>query len=176
MAGGHKPPLTFPMPEPEISRNQHLLNAAVNEVLLECPKANENMEDLLERVSAKFLNMKLDDFPRMCDVARIQNKIKFDNLKDVAKAGKYDAANNQTTLWSDDHTFMYDFDIPQELYVFMVNFVYKGFWTEGNAKVWRRFMKALCARDASMTNYEAMNLLIKVKQIYGSNSDITLTN
>lgn len=163
------------MPDQTLSNNQLLLTAAVNEVMKTDPGAADDPQKLLQKVSREFLNMKLDDFPRMCDVARVQNRIKFDNLRGLAKTGKYDMVNATETMWSDDGLFMYDFDIPEDLYNFMVHFVYKDFWAEDNGKVWRRFMKAICSRRSPMIAYDAMNLLIKVKQIYGANADLSLT-
>lgn len=149
---------------------------AVNQVMEENPHATDNMEDFLFKVNKKFLNLKLDDFPRMCDIARIQNKIKFDTLRECGVTnGKFDSSHNVETFWSGDRTFMFDYDIPQELYSFMVVFVYKDFWTDNNAKIWRPFMKKLCARNSAMSYYDAMNLLIKIKQVYGANSDLSLT-
>lgn len=159
----------------ELTRNQILLTNAVNEVMSENPNATDDMEGLIEKVSRKFLNSKLDDFPKICDIARIQNKIKYDELSLTAKRGKFDILNKIETFWSDERNFMHDFEIPQELYSFMVHFVYKDFWTEGNSKVWRPFMKSICSRTSPMIDYDAMNLLIKVKQLYGSNSDLSLT-
>jgi hypothetical protein len=51
----------------------------------------------------------------------------------------------------------------------------KDFWSASNAKIWRPFMKTICDRRSPMIAYDAMNLLIKVKQLYGSNSDLSLT-
>lgn len=160
----------------ELTRNQLLLNQAVNDVVKENPNATDDIEGLMEKVSRKFLNAKLDDFPRICDIARVQNKMKRDELNGIgARRGKFDSVNNTETFWSDEGNFMHDYEIPQELYAFMEHFVYRNFWTDDNAKVWRPFMKAICARNSPMLQYDAMNLLIKVKQIYGSNADMSLT-
>ena len=156
-----------------LTRNQELLNQAVNNVMLEHPNATDSVEGLMEKVAYEFMKNKIDDFPRICDVTFMQNKIKRDELRQTAKRGKFDAANNTETYWSDERNFMHDFEIPQELYCFMQVFVYKDFWSESNDKIWRPFMKKLC--DHRMIAYDAMNLLIKIKQFYGSNSDLSLT-
>lgn len=157
------------------TRNQQLLTQAVNEVMQESPNATMSVESLLEKVSRNFLNKKLDDFPMICDIARVQNALKREELRLTAKRGKFDSHNNTETYWSDERNFMHDYEIPQELYSFMEHFVYKDFWSAENAKVWRPFMKAICDRRSPMIAYDAMNLLIKVKQLYGSNSDLSLT-
>ena len=159
----------------EPTRNQILLTQAVNEVVKENPNATDDIEGLMEKVSRRFLNKKLDDFPAICDIARVQNKMKQDELRLTAKRGKFDVLNKSETYWSNEGNFMHDYEIPQELYAFMENFVYKGFWSDENAKVWRPFMKKICSRTSPMIAYDAMNLLIKVKQLYGSNADLSLT-
>lgn len=160
----------------ELTRNHILLNESVNQVILENSNVTDNMEDFVEKVSRKFLNKKLDDFPMLCDVARVQNKIKRDELESIgARRGKFDSVNNSETYWSDEGNFMHDYEIPQELYAFMEHFVYKEFWTDENSRIWRPFMKKICNRNSPMIAYDAMNLLIKVKQFYGSNADTSLT-
>lgn len=160
----------------ELTRNQILLTQSVNEVVLENPNATDDIEGLMEKVSRKFLNKKLDDFPVICDIARVQNKIKREELRSLgARRGKFDSINNTETYWSDEGNFMHDYEIPQELYAFMENFVYKDFWSDENSKIWRPFMKKICQRTSPMIAYDAMNLLIKIKQLYGSNADMSLT-
>lgn len=159
----------------ELTRNQQLLTQAVNEVVSENPNATDDVAGLLEKVSKNFLNKKLDDFPAICDIARVQNALKREELSQTARRGKFDSVNNTESYWSDERNFMHDYEIPQELYSFMENFVYKSFWAKENDRVWRPFMKKICDRRSPMIAYDAMNLLIKVKQLYGSNSDVSLT-
>lgn len=160
----------------ELTRNQILLAESVNQVMLESSNATDDVEGFVEKVSRKFLNKKLDDFPMLCDVARVQNQIKKEELRDTgARRGKFDSMNNSETYWSDQGNFMHDYEIPQELYSFMEHFVYKDFWSDDNSKIWRPFMNKICQRRSPMIAYDAMNLLLKIKQLYGSNADLSLT-
>ena len=43
-------------------------------------------------------------------------------------------------------------------------FVYKDFWGNENARVWRPFMKKVCS---GMIDYDAMNLFFKLKNYFG---------
>lgn len=163
-----------------LTNNQIMFTEATNRVMKRNPNATSSMELLLEEVSKEVLDMQLDAFPAMCDLARMENKKKLDTLRHMAAAGiattgKFDSHHRSETYWSENRGFMHDFEIPSNLYAFMEHFVYKDFWHESNGKVWRPFMKAVCSRTSPITKYEAMNLLIKVKQIYGSNEDVTLT-
>ena len=142
-----------------------MLAEATNEVMLEKPNAISNLEDFFNRVSKKFLEKKIDDFPRMCQVARVQNKIKLDELQNSNK-GKF----TDTIGWSENREFKFEFEIPEDLYLFMINLVYKDFWSDENKKVWRAFMNAVCRGD------NAMELLMKTKMIYGPNSDRSLVD
>lgn len=143
-----------------------MLAEATNEVMLEKPNATDNLEDFFNRVSKRFLEKKLDDFPRMCQIARVQNKIKLEELQKDSYAGKY----TDSIGWSKDGSFKFEFEIPEELYLFMINLVYREFWGDDNKKVWRAFMNAVCRGD------NAMELLMKTKMIYGPNSDRSLVN
>lgn len=115
--------------------------------------------DFIREVSKKFIEMQIDAFPMYCQVARMQNKIKQDEIRRDGIKGKY----TDSYGWSEKHLFKHDYEIPSELYLFMQNLVYKQFWDEDNEKVWRDFMKAICRGD------DPMQLLMKVKMIYGSN-------
>lgn len=143
---------------------EQILVDAVNAAVAEKPSVTDNMESLMLAAHKKFIEMKLDDFPRMCAVARMQNKIRYDELKEVGNKGKY----TESYGWSNDGSFKWEFDIPQDLYLFMKCLVYKDFWATDNKKVHRAFMNAICRGDDPMT------ILIKVKQLYGSNKDVSL--
>ncbi len=151
--------------ETQTSRNNEIVAEATNEVLAEKPDAVNNLEDFLNRVSKKFIEKKLEDFPRMCQVARVQNKIKLDELRNNSKSGKY----TDSLGWSEDRSFKFEFEIPEDLYIFMINLVYKKFWNDDNSKVWRAFMNAICRGD------DSIQTLMKVKTLYGPNSDGSLT-
>lgn len=116
--------------------------------------------DFIKEVSKKFIELQLDAFPMYCQVARVQNKLKQDQLFSEGSKGKY----TDSYGWSEKGTFKHDYEIPSELYTFMQNLVYSEFWSEDNEKIWRSFMRAICRGD------DPMELLMKVKMIYGNNS------
>lgn len=148
----------MPQVDTSIPEKQNpVLAESVNQVMKEKPRATESLGDFVQRVSKKFIENKLNDFPKVVEIFRVQNKIKLDELKAVGNEGG----------WSEDKSFKYDFDIPSELYYFMVNLVYREFWTEDNEKVWRPFLKALMRGD------EPIETLMKVKVIYGSSNAAT---
>lgn len=143
---------------------QNILAEAVNKAVDEKPGCTDSMEALIQESYKHFIQMKLDDFPRMCEVARIQNKLRLDELREIGNKGKY----TDSYGWSNDGTFKWEFDIPSDLYLFMKCLVYKDFWSKDNKKVHRAFMNAICRGDDPMT------LLMKVKTLYGNNKDQTL--
>lgn len=145
-----------------ISINDSLREQAVTDVLKENASLNikKNPLEFIKKVSEKFMQNQIDAFPIYCQIAQMQNKIKYDELKETSKRGKY----TNSIGWSDKGEFKFDYEIPEDLYLFMVNMVYTDFWSNENAKVWRGFMKAVCAGE------DSMQLLMKVKTIYGSNS------
>lgn len=145
-----------------VSINNSLRENAMQDVLKENPSLDIRNKPLefIKKVSEKFMQNQLDAFPYYCQIARWQNKLKQDELKETSKKGKY----TDSYGWSDKGEFKFDYEIPEDLYLFMVNMVYTDFWSNENAKVWRGFMKAICRGD------DPMDTLIKVKKIYGSNS------
>lgn len=149
-----------------------ILDDCVNEVVKENPDVTSSHEGFFEAISQRFIEKRLEEFPKICDVTRIQNWMKYEEMKEKSYKGKY----TDTYGWSKDGTFKFDFDIPQDLYLFMINLVYKDFWGNDNEKVWRKFMNKICSRTSPMTILEAQTLLIKTKQIYGPNSDRSLVN
>lgn len=156
-----------------LTASQNELAAIVNEVMKEDSSAADSPEKLLDRVARKFLNQKLDAFPIWCCQMWQDNQNRLKTLREVGTRGKFDMHFNTETYWSADRSFMSAEDVPSEMYLFMQNFVFRGFWRDD--KVWRPFVRAICNRKGPMTQYEAENLLIKVKQIYGSNADLSLT-
>lgn len=144
--------------------DQILVNS-VNQATREDPTITGSLETLIAATYKKFVENKVDDFPRMCQVAMMQNKLRAQELEQNGNIGKYTG----TTGWSKDGTMKWEFDIPQELYLFMKCMVYKGFWDKDNERVKRAFMNAICRGDDPMT------LLMKVKSYYGSNKDASLT-
>lgn len=139
-----------------------IATAAVNAAVAEKPSIVNDIDQLIASSHKKFIEMKLDDFPRMCAVARYQNKIKLEELEKFGNKGKY----TESIGWSNDGTMKWDFDVPEDLYMFMVNLVYKGFWHEDNSKIKRAFMNAICRGD------DPMETLMKVKVYYGSTKEV----
>lgn len=148
-----------------------LLTDAVNEAVLEKPSITGDMRAFVEAVSKKFIQKQLDDFPRMCDVARFVNLQKRKEYEKYGNKGQF----TESYGWSKDGTMFDEFEIPEDLYHFMQNMVYKKFWDNENSRIWRPFMQKICSKHAPMTQYDAMNLLMKIKTYYGPNSDWSLT-
>lgn len=142
----------------------NILAQAVNSAVDEKPAIKDDLEALIFSSYKKFIELRLQDFPRMCEVAMMQNKIAFDNLKDNGYQAKFTGSHG----WSKDKTFRFEFVIPSDLYIFMKNLVYKDFWSKDNEKISRSFMNAICRGD------DPMQTLMKVKVIYGPNSDLSL--
>lgn len=135
-------------------KTDDLLNEAVNETVAEKPTLTQRIEAFVPAIAQKFIEKKLDAFPYYCEVFRVQNQIRIENEKKDGSLG-----------WSENKDFKRDYDIPTDLYYFMVNLVYRNFWEENNEKVWRPFLNALMRGD------EPMSCLMKVKAIYGSTQD-----
>lgn len=131
--------------------DEHLAEA-VNAAVAETPGCTSNLEALVTRVGYKFIEQQLDRFPWYCYEARRVNAL--------ARQAFADAGNPDG--WSRDRSFKFDFEIPRDLYLFMVNLVYKDFWAESNERVWRRFMVGICRGD------DAMGWLKALKIYYGS--------
>lgn len=147
-----------------MEKENTLLEDAVNAAVADNPDVTDSVEALMLATHKKFIQMKLDDFPRMCLVARMQNKLRLDELKEIGNKGKY----TDSYGWSEDKSFKWEFDIPNDLYLFMKCLVYKDFWSTTNKKVHRAFMNAICRGD------DPMETLMKVKMLYGSNKDTGL--
>lgn len=136
-----------------------LRNEAFSEVVKEKPHyAKMDVREFVGAFWEKFLEAKVHAFPEMCEIARVQNHIKWEELRQKDSRGRF----TESYGWSQDGTFKFDFEIPQELYLFMVNLVYKDFWTEGNRRIWRKFMNRVCKGE------DPMLLLGWVKSIYGA--------
>jgi len=138
-----------------VNLGSQLREQAITEVVNEKPAGYYSVEGLVEAVSKRFIEKRIDDFPRMCYETRKTNAL--------IKKAHDDLGNNGG--WSASKDFKFDYQIPRDLYLFMQNLVYREFWSEDNEKVWRSFMKAICRGD------ESTNLLMKVKAYYGSNKE-----
>jgi hypothetical protein len=148
--------------------NQDLINKAVDEVMVEKPNAAESPRELVERVTNKFIKDKIAQFPQMCDVACMMNKMKQKELEEIGRKGKF----TDTYGWSEDGSTLAEYDIPQDLYNFMQVFVYKDFWSNENAHIWRPFMRKICK---GIIAYEAMELFVKLKQHFGATNLVRMS-
>lgn len=137
------------------------LDNAVDGVIKETPQAQENPHDFIRRVTNKYIEEKIHCFPQMCEVARMMNYEKRKQMAEISNKGKY----TDSYGWSDDGNMLSDYDIPQDLYNFMQIFVYKEFWGNDNARIWRPFMQKVCR---GMIDYDAMNLFFKLKHYFGN--------
>ena len=144
--------------------NDSLREQAVKEITAEQSIRKRKLAPLefIQQVSKRFIEKQIDAFPMICDITRMQNKLAKEENEKYGKKGKY----TDSYGWSDGYSFKHDFEIPSELYLFMVNLVYKDFWEEENSKVWRKFMHLILTG----TNYTDMQTLMWAKMIYGSNS------
>lgn len=133
-------------------------NQAANEVVAKNPGIQHDPMAFIRAVGKKFVEKQLDRFPEMCEIARVQNILAFKHNEKYGKKGKY----TESYGWSEDGTFKFDYQIPQELYYFMVNMVYDKFWEQDNERVWRKFMKRICDGE------NAIDCLMQVKKMYGS--------
>ena len=100
--------------------SENILNNAIDQVVLDKPNVVESPRELIERVTNQFINDKIKDFPRMCQVAGMMNAEKQKELKEIGRKGKY----TDSYGWSEDGTILADYDIPQDLYTFMITFVF----------------------------------------------------
>lgn len=139
---------------------ENILDNSIDKVIKEAPQSQENQRDFIERVTNAFIEEKIHSFPKMCDVAFIMNKEKQQLLRETSNKGKY----TDSYGWSNDGQMLADYDIPQDLYNFMQIFVYKEFWGQENARIWRPFMQKVCN---GMIEYDAMNLFFKLKNYFG---------
>jgi hypothetical protein len=148
-----------------------MITDAINELVSENPSIVNSPCEFAHQANNRVIFKMIDHFPQMCEDARQINQTKYKLLKDFGNQGKY----TETYGWSNDGTFLFDYDIPPDLYYFMVTAVYKAFWSDDNEKIWKGFMKKICRAQQPLTKFEADELLIKVKSIYGSNADGSLT-
>jgi len=132
--------------EPSSIINEKLRTDSVNEVVKEKPGIQQNPMEFIKAVGRRFLEKQLQNFPYICEVARVQNKLAWENHRKYGKKGRF----TDSYGWSEDGTFKFDYEIPQELYLFMINVVYTNFWSEENEHVWRKFMKRICDGEDPM--------------------------
>lgn len=128
--------------------------------------AKTDRNSFLKEVCNQFIQNQVESFPEMCEDARVQNLLKRQELEKNGIQGKYSGSYG----WSEDRQFKFDYDIPENLYLFMQNLVYKDFWSDSNRPIWRKFMKRVVSGD------DPGRLLIWVKSQYGANSQEGIVN
>lgn len=148
--------------EHSVAVNDVLRDSAVQDVLKEQSIRRRKLGPMqfINEVSKKFIEKQLDFFPQLCQITRVQNKIKLDELMKSDTKGKY----TDSYGWSDSKNFKFEYEIPSELHLFMINLVYRDFWSNENRAIWRTFMKKILRGD------DAMETLMWAKSIYGSNT------
>lgn len=114
----------------------------------------------------KFCQKKIEAFPLICEVARVQNMLKVQELRKEDSRGKY----TESYGWSKDKTFKFDYEITEDLYQFMQNLVYDNFWSEENRPIWRKFMNKLCKGE------DPKYLLAWVRSQYGNDQGLVTTH
>lgn len=138
----------------ESKLNNQMRKEAVSEVVGANPGIENDPLSFIKAVGKKFLEKQVERFPEMCEVARVQNYISWQNLERYGNKGKY----TESYGWSQDGSFQFEYQIPNDLYLFMVNVVYREFW---NGKIWRKFMKMVC------DGVDAYECLMFAKSYYG---------
>lgn len=139
--------------------NQAALIESVNEASDQY-KPSVDFEAFIKKVGEKFIEKKIDQFPMLCEIARVQNTIKMKELQENGYKGKY----TDSYGWSKDGNFKFKYEVPRDLYLFMCNLVYKEFWSADNDKISTKFMEKVVKGD------DPMEILMWVKTIYGPNT------
>src|SRR3989337_1138881 len=112
----------------EENKQQHIADedlrvSAVNEVSKHI-KALDNVEEFIKKVGKQFVESKLQNFPRLCLETR---RVNFLKKQELDRLGNPEG-------WSASKDFKFDYIIPNELYMFMVNMIYRNFWAEENER------------------------------------------
>ena len=103
----------------------------------------------------EFMKTKIAMFPRLLAEVRKVNLLKKKQFVDMGNSGG----------WSEKKDFKWDYEIPTELYTFMINMVARDFWSEENEKQWRMFM------DGIMKNEDPTFLLYRAKMHFDGNEE-----
>jgi len=130
--------------------SEDLRTLSANQVMADNPGLESSPDALVAAIYKQYVDNKLYAFPRLCLEARRVNQLKWK---------EYETQGNAKG-WSDKKNFKFDYEIPRELYLFMVNMVYRNFWSSENSKVWRSFMNQMLRGD------DPQGLLRKVKVHY----------
>ena len=143
----------------EVDQSHRVRTDSINEVArVTGSLAKNNPTEFINNVHKEFCRRKLTEFPRMCEIARVQNILKWQELNAIGQKGKY----TDSYGWSPNQTMRFQFEIPQELYMFMQNLIYDKFWENENKKIADKFMNRVCKGE------DPAVLLCWVRSHYGS--------
>jgi hypothetical protein len=143
----------------EISLSDQLRASAFNDIsITHKGLAKSDPIEFIKLCHKKFCEKKIEAFPRMCEIARVQNMLKWQELNAIGNKGKY----TDSFGWSPNGEFRFQFEIPEDLYHFMENLVFAGFWEKPNKKIADKFMNRLCK------GADPKQLLCWVRSQYGS--------
>lgn len=145
-------------PQTEALKNTALAEAANEASERIDPRLNP--DEFVREMGRLFIQKKLDYFPELCEIARVQNILKMQDLQKNGKKGRF----TDSYGWSEKGDFKFKYEVPRELYLFMTNLVYRDFWTKDNERIADKFMHMVVTGECPDT------ILIWVKSIYGSNS------
>lgn len=120
------------------------------------------MNQFLELLVEESVAVWLEFFPRIIAEMRRVNYEKQKIMIEMSTKGKF----TESYGWSESRDFKFEYEHTPEFYFFMENYVYEKFFANENKKVYRRSMRMWMRGD------DPMEVLIRVKQIYGSNSQI----
>jgi hypothetical protein len=120
--------------KPQHISNEDLRIAAVNEVSRNT-KALDNLDEFVKKVGKQFIESKLYHFPRLCLETR---RVNFLKKQELDRLGNPEG-------WSGKKDFKFDYTIPSELYMFMVNMIYREFWAEETKGFGGHLCAGLCA-------------------------------
>lgn len=113
-----------------------------------------------DALTKEALTVWLEYFPRICEEMRQVNAEKWRILNEISEKGKFTGSSG----WSEKGGFKFEYEYTPEFYFFMKNYVYEGFFENDNKRIKQAFMKKILRGD------DAMETLIRVKKIYGSNN------
>lgn len=125
------------------------------------------MNEHLAAIVKKFYEKQIDNFPALCEEAKVTN---ITHIKQLAEVG-YKTSTKMiggkvyegTTGWSKDLNFKHRWIISLQLSNFMRNLIYRDFWTDDNAKVRDKFMKDV------IKGVDSYDLLRTLRSYYGTN-------
>lgn len=152
-----------------ITKSQAVANSCIADAVNEATEKyspTHNFDAWVNEIGKKFIEKKIDSFPMMCDVARMQNYLKWKELEEFGYKGKFSGKAG----FSQSGNMVFKYEIPRELYMFMVNLVYIDFWSNDNKPIADKFMKKIIRGD------DPMQVLMWVKSIYGSNAQKSIVS